>query len=94
MRPLQGRPGLDDRDRRVTPDAIDFVPSGDHASMKLTMNEIVIGRLAAVTAAVEETGASSMKDMGQVMKAAQSRLAGTSVDGKLLSETVRARLQG
>jgi uncharacterized protein len=49
---------------------------------------------AAVTAAVEETGASSMKDMGQVMKAAQARLAGTSVDGRLLSETVRARLQG
>jgi uncharacterized protein len=49
---------------------------------------------AAVTAAVEETGASSMKDMGTVMKAVQARLAGTSVDGKLLSETVRARLQG
>ncbi len=49
---------------------------------------------AAVTAAVEETGASSMKDMGQVMKAAQSRLAGTSVDGKALSEAVRAKLQG
>jgi len=48
---------------------------------------------AAVTAAVEETGASSMKDMGQVMKAAQTRLAGTSVDGKLLSDAVRARLQ-
>ena len=48
---------------------------------------------AAVTAAVEETGASSMKDMGQVMKAAQARLAGTSVDGKALSDAVRAKLQ-
>lgn len=48
---------------------------------------------AAVETAVAETGASSMKDMGTVMKAALANLAGKSADGKLVSEAVRARLQ-
>src|SRR5438067_291770 len=39
---------------------------------------------AAVSAAVAETGASSMKDMGTVMKAAMANLAGKSADGKLV----------
>jgi uncharacterized protein len=47
---------------------------------------------AAIDAAVAETGASSAKDMGKVMKAAQARLAGKRVDGKVLSERVKARL--
>jgi uncharacterized protein YqeY len=47
---------------------------------------------AAIDAAVTETGASSAKDMGKVMKAAQARLAGKRVDGKVLSERVKARL--
>jgi len=47
---------------------------------------------AAVAAALEETGATSAKQMGQVMKAAQARLAGKRVDGKALSDLVRARL--
>ncbi len=46
----------------------------------------------AVNAAVAETGASSAKQMGAVMKAAQSRLAGKRVDGKALSELVKQRL--
>ena len=46
----------------------------------------------AVTEAVAETGASSIKDMGQVMKAAQAKLAGKTVDGKLVSEAVRSKL--
>jgi uncharacterized protein YqeY len=46
----------------------------------------------AVEAAVAETGASSMKDMGSVMKAAQSKLTGMTVDGKKLSELVKTRL--
>ena len=49
---------------------------------------------AAIEAAVGETGASSAKDMGKVMKAAQARLAGKRVDGKVLSERVKARLGG
>ena len=48
---------------------------------------------AAVTAAMANTGGASMKDMGSVMKAATASLAGRSVDGKALSEAVRARLQ-
>lgn len=48
---------------------------------------------AAVAAAIAETGATSMKQMGAVMKAAQARLAGKRVDGRLLSEKVKARLQ-
>ena len=47
---------------------------------------------AAIEAALAETGATSMKQMGLVMKASQAALAGKRVDGKLLSEKVRARL--
>lgn len=47
---------------------------------------------AAVTEAVEETGASGIKDMGRVMKAAMARLAGKTVDGRVVSDAVKARL--
>lgn len=47
---------------------------------------------AAVEAAVASTGATSMKDMGAVMKAAQANLAGKTADGKAVSEAVKARL--
>lgn len=46
----------------------------------------------AVTAAITETGASSMKDMGKVMKAAQAALAGQNADGRTVSEVVKAKL--
>ena len=46
----------------------------------------------AVSAAIAETGASSAKQMGAVMKAAQSKLAGKRVDGKALSDLVKQRL--
>jgi len=46
----------------------------------------------AIAAALAETGATSAKQMGLVMKAAQARLAGKRVDGKALSEKVRAKL--
>ena len=45
----------------------------------------------AVVAAIAETGATSMKDMGKVMKAAQAALAGKNADGRLISEVVKAR---
>jgi len=48
----------------------------------------------AVSAAVAETGATSMKDMGAVMKAAMAKLAGKNADGKLISETVKKKLAG
>jgi uncharacterized protein YqeY len=47
---------------------------------------------AAIDQALAETGATSAKQMGQVMKAAQAKLAGKHVDGKELSEKVKARL--
>jgi uncharacterized protein YqeY len=47
---------------------------------------------AAVSAAVAETGATSIKDMGTVMKAAMSHLAGKSADGKMVSDAVKAKL--
>ena len=46
----------------------------------------------AVEEAVAETGASSMKEMGAVMKAALARLAGRNADGRVVSEVVKARL--
>jgi uncharacterized protein YqeY len=47
---------------------------------------------AAVAAAITETGASSMKDMGRVMKAAQAALAGKNADGRTVSEVVKRKL--
>jgi uncharacterized protein len=47
---------------------------------------------AAIAAALAETGAATARQMGLVMKAAQARLAGKRVDGKALSDKVRARL--
>ena len=49
---------------------------------------------AAVTAAIAETGATSIKDMGKVMKAVQAALAGKNADGKLVADTVKSRLAG
>lgn len=47
---------------------------------------------AAVDAAIAETGAAGVKDMGKVMKATLARLAGVTVDGRLVSETVKTKL--
>jgi len=46
----------------------------------------------AVAVAIAETGATSMKDMGKVMKATQTALAGKNADGKLVSEIVKSKL--
>jgi uncharacterized protein YqeY len=47
---------------------------------------------AAVAAALAETGATSIKQMGVLMKAVQAKLAGKTVDGKSLSDKVRSKL--
>ncbi len=47
----------------------------------------------AINAALAETGVTSLKQMGVVMKATQAKLTGKTVDGKALSEKVRSRLQ-
>ena len=49
---------------------------------------------AAVAAAISETGASSMKDMGSVMKAVQAALSDKNADGRTVSEIVKAKLAG
>ena len=46
-----------------------------------------------VDAAIHETGAHSLKEMGAVMKAVMVRVAGQTVDGKQISDLVRAKLQ-
>jgi uncharacterized protein YqeY len=47
---------------------------------------------AAVVEAIAETGASSVKDMGKVMKAVMARLAGKNADGRAVNEAVRRKL--
>src|SRR5215831_12237049 len=47
---------------------------------------------AALAAALSETGATSIKQMGVVMKAVQEKLKGKTVDGKALSDKVRSKL--
>ena len=47
---------------------------------------------AAITKAISETGANSVKQMGAVVKAARTSLEGKTVDGKALSDRVRDRL--
>jgi uncharacterized protein YqeY len=47
-----------------------------------------------VDEAVKETGATTARDLGRVMKALMPRLAGAGVDGKLVNELVRRRLAG
>lgn len=46
----------------------------------------------AVAAVIAETGAASVKDMGRVMKGVMARFSGQLVDGKLVSDRVRAAL--
>ena len=46
----------------------------------------------AVADAIAETGATSAKDMGRVMKAVMTRLVGQNVDGKTVNELVRKKL--
>ena len=48
----------------------------------------------AVAVAIFETEATTMKDMGKVMKAAQAHLAGKNADGRAVSEVVKAKLAG
>ncbi len=47
---------------------------------------------AAIAEALAETGVTSVKQMGVVMKATQAKLKGKTVDGKALSEKVRSKL--
>lgn len=46
-----------------------------------------------IESVIQETSAATAKDMGNVMKAVMAKLAGQAVDGKLISDLVRARLK-
>ncbi len=48
----------------------------------------------AIDAAIAETGATSVKDLGRVMKAVMAKLAGRGADGKAINERVRQKLGG
>jgi uncharacterized protein YqeY len=48
----------------------------------------------AVSEAIVETGATSMKEMGAVMKAVMAKLAGQTVDGKVVNQIVKSKLGG
>ena len=47
---------------------------------------------AAIAEALSETGTASLKQMGAVMRAAQARLKGKTMDGKTMSDKVKAKL--
>jgi uncharacterized protein YqeY len=61
------------------------------AYLPAQLSDAELGEL--VTAAMEETGASTMRDMGQVMKVVTPRVAGRAEGGRVAAE-VRRRLQG
>ena len=77
-----GRPELADKETKELAIIETYLPAGASAA---EMD-------AAITKALAETGANSMKQMGAVVKAAKSALEGKAVDGKVLSDLVRERL--
>lgn len=46
----------------------------------------------AVMQAIRETGAATAGDLGKAMKSAMARLSGKTIDGKVLSDKIRAKL--
>jgi len=77
-----GRTDLADKETREIAIIETYLPAGASAE---EMDR-------AIEAAIAETGANSPKQMGAVIKAARAKLEGKSVDGKDLSDRVRARL--
>ena len=56
------------------------------------LDDATIARVVEET--IVETGASSMKEMGAVMKAVMAKLAGQTVDGKAVNQIVKSKLGG
>jgi uncharacterized protein YqeY len=77
-----GRPELAEKETKEAALIEQYLPAGASAE---EMD-------AAITKAIAETGATSMKQMGAVVKAAKAALEGKTVDGKALSDLVRQRL--
>lgn len=77
-----GRPELAEKESKEAAIIEQYLPPGaSHAEMD-----------AAITKAIAETGAASIKQMGAVVKSAKAQLEGKTVDGKALSDLVRDRL--
>jgi uncharacterized protein len=77
-----GRPELAEKESKEAALIEQYLPAGASAE---EMD-------AAISKAMAETGANSMKQMGAVVKAAKAALEGKTVDGKALSDLVRQRL--
>jgi uncharacterized protein YqeY len=77
-----GRPDLAAKETKEIAIIEDYLPAAPSDA------EIV----QAVAAAISETGADSLKQMGAVIKAARARLEGKAIDGKALSDRVRESL--
>ena len=77
-----GRQELVDKEQAEVAVIETYLPQGASAA------EIEV----AVQAAITETGATSMKDMGRVMKAVQAALAGKNADGKAVADAVKIKL--
>ena len=78
-----GRPELAEKEAAEVKLIEAYLPAGP--------DEAAVAR--AVEEAVAETGAQSAKDLGRVMKAVLAKFAGQAVDGKLVSQLVKARLE-
>jgi len=77
-----GRQELADREVAEIAMIEDYLPAA--------VDEATIARL--VDETIAEVGATSAKEMGQVMKGVMAKLAGQTVDGKIVNQLVKARL--
>ncbi len=77
-----GRPDLAEKEQKEAAIIVQYLPAG------ASLAEMD----AAISKAIAETGAASIKQMGAVVKAAKTQLEGKTVDGKALSDLVRDRL--
>jgi uncharacterized protein YqeY len=77
-----GRPELAEKETKEAALIEQYLPAGASAE---EMN-------AAISRAIAESGATSIKQMGAVVKTAKAALEGKTVDGKALSDLVRQRL--
>jgi len=77
------------RDELAEKELKEIVIVEDYLPRALSQEEIT----KIIESVIQETGAATAKDMGNVMKAVMVKLTGQAVDGKLISDLVRARLK-
>ena len=79
-----GRPELADKEEAEIVILEAYLPPPiDAAELERLVREVIA-----------ETGATSGKDMGRVMKGVMAKLAGRAADGKIISELVKTQLAG